>query len=38
MFENEAQEIDFNSPKELIDELMRLIEHNRRIIDEIKRR
>lgn len=38
MFENEAQEIEFNSPKELIDELMRLIEHNRRIIDEIKRR
>lgn len=36
--QNEAQEIDFNSPKELIDELMRLIEHNRRIIDEIKRR
>ncbi len=36
--QNEAQEIEFNSPKELIDELMRLIEHNRRIIDEIKRR
>ncbi len=38
MFENEAQEIDFNSPKELIDELMRLIEANRRKINEIKRR
>jgi len=38
MFENEAQEIEFNSPKELIDELMRLIEYNRRIINEIKGR
>jgi hypothetical protein len=38
MFENEIQEINFNSPKELIDELMRLIEANRRKIDEIKRR
>ena len=37
IFENEAQEINFNSPKELIDELMRLIEENRRIINEIKR-
>ncbi len=37
-FENDAQEIEFNSPKELIDELMRLIENNRRRIDEIKRR
>lgn len=37
MFGNTAQEINFNSPKELIDELMRLIEDNRRIIDEIKR-
>ena len=38
MFENEVHEINFNSPKELIDELMRLIEANRRKIDEIKRR
>lgn len=38
MFENEIQEINFNRPKELIDELMRLIEVNRRKIDEIKRR
>ncbi len=38
MFENDAQEIEFNSPKELINELMRLIEYNRRKIDEIKRR
>ena len=38
MFENEPQETEFNSPKELIDELMRLIEDNRRTIDEIKRR
>ncbi len=38
MFENEIQEVCFNSPKELIDELMRLIEVNRRNIDEIKRR
>jgi len=38
IFENEIQEINFNSPKELIDELMRLIEANRRKIDEIKRR
>jgi len=38
MFGNEAQEIEFNSPKELIDELMQLIEDNRRTIDEIKRR
>lgn len=38
MFENEVQEIEFSSPKELINELMRLIEHNRRKIDEIKRR
>jgi len=37
IFENEAQEINFNSPKELIDELMRLIEENRSIINEIKR-
>jgi len=37
MFENDVQEIDFNSPKELIDELMKLIEDNRRKIDEIKR-
>ena len=37
MFENDAQEMDFNSPKDLIDELMRLIEDNRRKIDEIKR-
>ncbi|MFZ2411388.1 MAG: DUF6516 family protein [Candidatus Methanoperedens sp.] len=38
MFENDAQEMEFNSPKDLIDELMRLIEDNRRKIDEIKRR
>ncbi len=38
MFENDVQEIDFNSPKELIDELMRMIAENRRKIDEIKRR
>jgi hypothetical protein len=38
MFENDVQEIEFSSPKELINELMRLIEHNRRKIDEIKRR
>ncbi len=38
MLENEPQETEFNSPKELIDELMRLIEDNRRTIDEIKRR
>jgi hypothetical protein len=37
MFENNVQEIEFSSPKELINELMRLIEHNRRKIDEIKR-
>ncbi len=38
MFENDVQEIEFNSPKELINELIRLIEQNRRKIDEIKRR
>jgi hypothetical protein len=38
MFENEAIEIEFNSPKELYDRLIREIEDNRRIIDEIKRR
>ncbi len=38
MFENDVQEIEFNSPKELINELMRLIAENRRKIDEIKRR
>ena len=38
IFENDVQEIEFSSPKELINELMRLIEHNRRKIDEIKRR
>lgn len=37
IFENEAQEINFDSPKELIDELMKLIEGNWRILDEIKR-
>ncbi|HEY9207356.1 MAG TPA: DUF6516 family protein [Candidatus Methanoperedens sp.] len=37
MFENDAQEIDFNSPKELIDELMRLIAENRSKIDEIRK-
>ncbi len=38
LFENDVQEIEFGTPKELINELMRLIEHNRRKIDEIKRR
>jgi hypothetical protein len=38
LFENDAQEMEFNTPKDLIDELMRLIEDNRRKIDEIKRR
>jgi hypothetical protein len=38
VFENDATEIEFSSPKELIDELMRLIEDNRRIINETKRR
>jgi hypothetical protein len=38
MFQNDAQEMEFNSPKDLIDELMRLIEDNRRKINEIKRR
>ena len=38
MFENDVQEIEFNSPKELIQELLRLIDNNRRKIDEIKRR
>ena len=37
MFENDVQEIEFNNPKELINELMRLIEHNRRKINEVKR-
>ncbi len=37
LFENDAQEMEFNSPKDLVDELMRLIEDNRRKIDEIKR-
>lgn len=37
LFENEIQEIEFNSPKELITEILRLIEDNRRRIDEIKR-
>jgi hypothetical protein len=38
LFEDEVQEMEFSTPKELINELMRLIEHNRRKIDEIKRR
>jgi len=38
VFENDTQEIEFSSPRELIDELMRLIEDNRRIINEIKGR
>lgn len=38
VFENNPQEIEFSNPKKIIDELMRLIEHNRRKIDEIKRR
>jgi len=37
MFDNDVQEIEFSSPGELIDELMKLIEQNRRKIDEIKR-
>ncbi len=37
LFENDMQEIDFNSPKELIDELIRMIAENRSKIDEIKR-
>ncbi len=37
LFENDAQEMEFNSPKDLMDKLMRLIEDNRRRIDEIKR-
>ncbi len=36
LFNNEVQEIAFNNPKELNDELMKLIEDNRRIINEIK--
>ena len=27
LFNNQVQEIEFNNPKELIDELMKLIEH-----------
>ena len=38
LLNNEVQEIEFNNPKELIDELMKLIEYNRRIINEIKGR
>jgi len=38
MFENDVQEIEFYSAKELMNELMRSIENNRRNIDEIKRR
>ncbi|MCD4798189.1 MAG: DUF6516 family protein [Methanosarcinales archaeon] len=36
LFNNEVQEIEFNNPKELIDELMKLIEDNRCAINEIK--
>lgn len=38
LFENDAQEMEFSSPKDMIDRLMKLIEDNRRKIDEIKRR
>jgi len=38
LFNNEVQEIEFNNLKELIDELMKLIKDNRRIINEIKGR
>ena len=38
LFNNEVQEIESNNPKELIDKLMKLIEDNRRIINEIKGR
>ncbi len=38
LFNNEVQEIEFNNPKELIDELMKLIEDNRGAINEIKGR
>ena len=38
LFNNEVQEIEFNSPMKLIDELITLIEDNRRIINEIKGR
>ncbi|MFV9631991.1 MAG: toxin-antitoxin system TumE family protein [Methanosarcinales archaeon] len=37
VFENGAQELEFNTPNELIDELLKLIDDNRRIINEIKR-
>ena len=37
VFENDAQEMEFSSPKDMIDRLMRLIEDNRRSINEIKR-
>jgi len=36
MFDDAIQEIDYNSPKELIDWLMGLIKRNRRMIDDIK--
>ena len=38
LFNNEVQEIEFNNTKELIDELMKLIEDNRGAINEIKGR
>ncbi len=38
VFENDIQEINFNSPEELMDELIKTITENRRRIDEIKRR
>ncbi len=37
VFENDAQEMEFSSPKDMIDRLMKLIEDNRRSINEIKR-
>lgn len=38
LFANEVQEIEFSSPKKVMDELMRLIADNRRVINEIKGR
>lgn len=37
LFNNKAHEAEFSNLKELFDELMKLIEDNRRIIDEIKK-
>ena len=38
IFDNEVQEIEFTTPKELIKDLMKLIEDNRRVINDIKGR